>query len=946
MMYLNIDAIIFIAFLVTNFIFGMASSRGIKTIKEFAVGDRKFSTATIVSTIVATWISGEYFFTISSEAFSEGLYFIWGATLSDLVCFLLIALYFAPRMGEFLGRISIAEAMGGLFGRKVRIITAVSSFLGIAGVISIQLKAAGILFEYALGMPQNLGAIFAGVIITTYSALGGVKSVTFTDMIQCITFGIVIPVIVYYLLDNINSFTAVTDSLVNNSQYDYRAVFDFTQDKSLYYLFLFLFSAIPGFSPVQFQRISMASSPAQVTKSFTIAAFTCFMLGMAICWIGVLTFAIHPQIPPNDVLKTVISDFSYITGMKGIILLGVMAMIMSTVDSYINATSVIVVHDFLKPIGINFGKDDLISARIVSFIIGIISISLSLREESLLGMLILSYSLYMPIVSVPFIMAICGFRSSEKSVMLGMLAGFITVLFWEYYGVNAVDSIIPAMAANLLVMVSSHYILRQEGGWVGIKDTKYLRTLKDRRNTFVVDRWTEIKNFSLLRTIEQNCLKGEGFIAMMGLFVMISSFSSFNSLSYEQKQPIASLLNIIYPISLTCSTALMTYPLWLPRWKERNIISVVWFFTMLVILISFGFFTVLISEFEDIQLITFMVNIIVISSLTSWRWALFNILLGTGIISIYYINFIADYIQTSNVLGSEFKIFYLLLLVISSLVIFLRPKQEYVQRKEEQVDTLQSEVTDLSEAVTHYTERVEDQAKEIERLGATAKRILNNVNHELRLPVGNVVNFSEMLNEGLGKLDKQELKDLSKEVYDNSNRLSSMILNMLDLATLNADIIELEKSMINFSELVRDRITSCRKIYLKDKKLDFEVKIEENILVSIDPNYLRQTVDNLVINAMSFTEKGTIYISVLKVGDEVEFTIQDSGVGIPEKELFDIFTPFKMGSNTESKAEGRGVGLALCKTSIDAHGGRISAESPKGKGAKFIFYLKAIETSA
>ena len=69
--------------------------------------------------------------------------------------------------------------------------------------------------------------------------------------------------------------------------------------------------------------------------------------------------------------------------------------------------------------------------------------------------------------------------------------------------------------------------------------------------------------------------------------------------------------------------------------------------------------------------------------------------------------------------------------------------------------------------------------REIERLGATAQRILNNVNHGLRLPVGNVRNFAEMLNDGLGKFNEQQLKSLSDEVYKNSNRLSSMIMNML-----------------------------------------------------------------------------------------------------------------------------------------------------------------------
>jgi signal transduction histidine kinase len=284
---------------------------------------------------------------------------------------------------------------------------------------------------------------------------------------------------------------------------------------------------------------------------------------------------------------------------------------------------------------------------------------------------------------------------------------------------------------------------------------------------------------------------------------------------------------------------------------------------------------------------------------------------------------------------------------LGSIVIFLlKPKQDQQEATESEVGTLKTEVThlstamtDLNEKVEHYSERISDQEKEIERLGATAQRILNNVNHELRLPVGNVMNFAEMLHEGLGKFNETQLKTLSDEVYKNSNRLSSMIMNMLDLAALNAKKLELDKKTINLGELVTDRVNNCRKIYLEDKKIDFVLKIHPEIFVSVDPNYMRQVVDNLVINAIKFSDEGIINVTLLKQKKHIEFVISDSGIGIPQEDIYDIFTPFKMGSNTESKAEGRGVGLALCKAAIEAHGGVITVDSKGGKGAIFKFVL-------
>ena len=92
-------------------------------------------------------------------------------------------------MAEFLGKLSIAEAMGSLYGNNVRIINSISGFIGVAGIIAVQLKIAGMLFEYALGLKPVYGVISAGILITSYSSLGGIKSVTLTDIVQFATFG-------------------------------------------------------------------------------------------------------------------------------------------------------------------------------------------------------------------------------------------------------------------------------------------------------------------------------------------------------------------------------------------------------------------------------------------------------------------------------------------------------------------------------------------------------------------------------------------------------------------------------------------------------------------------------------------------------------------------------------------------------------------------------------
>lgn len=941
----NIDIAIVIGFLLVTLVVGMYKGQNIQNIKEFALGNRNFTTVTLVCTIVATWIGGEDFFILISESYTDGLYFILAYSFGILAVILLIGLFFAPRMGEFLGDLSIASAMGRMYGNNVKLITAVAGSIATAGMIAAQFKISGMLFEYTLGISSVYGIVIGASIVTMYSAFGGIKSVSFTDVIQFFMFGAILPTLVLFILGTLDNSNIVIDTISVNNNFDFSQVFDFTSSKSLYYLFIFFWVAVPSFDPAIFQRISMAKDTMQARKSFIISAFVFFSLSLIMSWIGVIALAIYPDVAAEEIAKHIILDYSY-SGLKGLTIAGILAMMMSTADSYINSTSVLFTHDFCSAAGIKI-KNELIVSRMIALILGVFSFVLALYSDNLLKLIITTKSFYMPLVSVPFIFSIIGFRSSAKSVLIGMLAGFITVVLWEIFlRESTVDSVIPGMAVNIIFLFSSHYILKQSGGWVGIKDYSTVIQLRRKRKEQFRRYVDLVKEFNLIDLCKDTSPKEDVVYLHFGIFSIFSTYFAILTMPEVAQANYKGIIDFIYPSVFFLATALISYPIWFKSLRKSNLISIIWTFSLFYILICIGSMHVLTSNFSKFQLMTFMLNFIVLAVLVRWPIALLMMVIGTFSSIQFFKFYTGDEIFSGDFSDLQFTIAYLLLFMSTILIIFLKPKQEYQEATEAKVDILEeevihleTEVADLNEKVVHYTERVEDQSREIERLGATAQRILNNVNHELRLPVGNVMNFAEMLNDGLGKFNEDQLKDLSDEVYKNSNRLSSMILNMLDLATLDVKKIELNKIMINFGELVRDRVQSCRKIYLGDKQLDFEMQIEDNIFISVDPNYMRQTVDNLVINAINFSTKGAIRISVLRRGSVVEFMISDNGIGIPKEDLYDIFTPFKMGSNSESKAEGRGVGLALCKSAVEAHGGSISAESKDGVGAQFRFVL-------
>ena len=920
----NIDTLIFVGFLAINIVLGLTSSRGVKTISEFAVGDRNFSTATIAATIIATWVSGDFFFVNAAETYKSGLVYSFSA-FGDIACILLVGTIFAPRMGEFLGKLSIAEAMGSLYGDRIRVITAVSGLMGVAGMIAVQLSVAGMTFEYAFGISGVYGVLSAGIIITMYSALGGIKSVTFTDVIQFFTFGTVIPTIAYAIFRSLDNTYIVFDMLATNPLFNYHTAFDLSNYSTMYHISLFFCFAIPAFNPAIFQRIAMAHDTMQVRRSFLVAAFACFMLLLMISWISILVISIDPHIESGDIIKHIVNKYTF-PGLKGLMLVGIMAMVMSTADSFVNATSVLIVHDFCVPLKIKLIRDELFSARIASIFLGVFSIILSLYSTSLIELLTLAYSFYMPIVTTPFIMAVLGFRSSEKSVLIGMMAGFVVVVLWDcVLRIKIVNSVPPAMLANLVFLMSSHYLLRQQGGWVGAKDMMPIlrrrQESKIRRNKF----WRAARNFSILELCKKNAPKGDGFVSLLGFFVMISVFGSAYTVHQAYYSEYQRIIDILYPICLFSSCALISYPLWLQSWKDSAVLGVICTLIIFFVLTCFSFLMILLSHFGEIQMMVFLVNIIIIASIVTWRLALFTMILGTLITIFYHSHYISTNIE-ANIFASQFKIVYMLLLL--SCAIFLSKQNE----------------VELMNQKIHY---LEDESKfhkaEISHLLDMKNEFIRNIEHESRTPITGIASMGQVLYENYDKLTESQRRMAAEEIAKSSERLNSWASNLVDLSKLASLGGNIQKEDVNLSELIEERLGLCIKLYVTAKdqnEKSFAFRSEGDITISCNKYYMGRVIDNLIINAIQHSKCKEIVLALKQLSkDNIEFSVKDNGIGIPPEELHDIFGLLTVSSKSKNASGGRGIGLALAKKVIELHQGRIWTESDGITGATFKFVV-------
>ena len=924
----DIDTAVFIVFLTLNLVVGLYYGRGVKNIKDYSLGNRNFSTGALVSTIVATWIGGDYLFITIAEVYTTGLHYAIGC-LGMVVCLFLNAYVFVPKMSEFLGSISVASAMGDLYGKHVRLISAIGGAIASAGFIAVQFKVFGYILNDFLGLSGNYPIFLAASVVTLYSSVGGIRSVTFTDVIQFFTFGVLIPVlgiVIWNDLSSLPTFNLVT--AVQHPLFNYEEFLGLSNPKFWSVLLLFLLFSIPDLNPTMFQRVAIGRSVSQVKKAFSISAILLMLILIGMAWIAFLLFNIDPNLNPKDLVQYITNNYAH-TGLKSFIMVGVVAMCMSTADSNINASSVLLTHDFCYPLNIKF-KSELVLSKIISVLLGVISIYLALLDYDLLPLVFMTQSFYIPIIDVPLILAILGFRSTTKSVLIGMGAGFVSVIVWRIYFMDTtgVDSILPGTIVNLIFFMGSHYLLKQNGGWINKKNNQLScsnGTIGKHKFHQLVKAITE---FDLMVFCKNNSPKRDLTYTSFGIFSTISTISTMYSISNVIDGQNKDTILPFYEIMLVLSVCFTTYPIWPSTIKKDNIAQVAWSISIFFLLIFCSSFFLMLSNFSHLQFVVFIVNLIVAAILTRWK-----LLLTMMIVGIYSsIKAYQYYTGIDNIvinMASTSLIIYTFLLAGTAIVIFFRPKQAYEEEIEQKSNYLEHKVI--------------DQKKELTKLYEIKNELLRNLEHETRTPITGITSLGQVLWANYDKFNEEQRRNATKDIADSSERLTSLVNNLIDLSKLNNINYQLNKSQVNLTDLVYERLELCKKLYIQDKDQEdlwFNLQIDNELTALCDKYYISRTIDNIIVNAIQYCKQGTITIELkLEQSNTILFSVKDEGIGIPKDELFEVFDPFTVSSKTKTSAGGRGIGLALSKKVIEAHNGQIWAKQNQDKGVTVAFTL-------
>jgi signal transduction histidine kinase len=237
--------------------------------------------------------------------------------------------------------------------------------------------------------------------------------------------------------------------------------------------------------------------------------------------------------------------------------------------------------------------------------------------------------------------------------------------------------------------------------------------------------------------------------------------------------------------------------------------------------------------------------------------------------------------------------------------------------------------------------------KELTDLNHEKDGILGIAAHDIRNSASAIYSFSELLLENLkSREDHEDEKEISKIIYNASDNLLKLVSDLLDISRIESGKINLDRSLNDYDAFIESRI-NLLKIIARNKNINIIYnKLPDLKKVFFDPVYLSEVIDNLLTNAIKYSNRDSNIKVVVKVTDDnwLRTEVQDTGIGIESSELCKLFKPFSKTSSKPTYGESStGLGLAIAQQVAHLHGGEIGVESKINEGSTFYFTLPLLE---
>ena len=260
------------------------------------------------------------------------------------------------------------------------------------------------------------------------------------------------------------------------------------------------------------------------------------------------------------------------------------------------------------------------------------------------------------------------------------------------------------------------------------------------------------------------------------------------------------------------------------------------------------------------------------------------------------------------------------------------------KKAEEEINNYNEEITTQNEGLRFINEELVKAKNKAEESTKLKSAFLANMSHEIRTPMNGIIGFSSLLNKPGINDDKRE--DYIKIIRSSCNDLLRIVDDILDISIIESGLVEIVESKFCLHSILNDiKSIYQEKINGLEKPIEINIITEldnDNCFITTDEKRLKQIINNLVENAIKFTDQGRIDIGYHFYNSNLQIYVRDSGIGIPKKNHKLIFERFRQSEDSNiRKFGGNGLGLAICKGFIERLNGKVWVESEPGKGSTF-----------
>ena len=259
--------------------------------------------------------------------------------------------------------------------------------------------------------------------------------------------------------------------------------------------------------------------------------------------------------------------------------------------------------------------------------------------------------------------------------------------------------------------------------------------------------------------------------------------------------------------------------------------------------------------------------------------------------------------------------------------------------EDERANDLAARLIEAQRLIAIERERANRRNTILDELARLKNEFISNVSHELRTPLASIIGYSEAILSD-SNMPKEVQTEFTEIILRESKKLASLVNNVLDVTKIEGGGIQLDRSNFNIIEILNDVIEKFKPL-INEHGLSLSCDIyADEVIINADEEKIRQVFEGLLNNAIKFTDSGgRIFVGARSLYKEIEIIISDTGIGIPENDILNIFQKFYRVSRPGKEIPGTGLGLVFIKQIVDLHKGLITVNSEVNMGTSFVIKL-------